>query len=485
MPVSASSKPKSLQEGKWPAEVGIVAMEVYVPSICVNQTELEAFDGASSGKYTIGLGQNHMGFCGDREDIHSLCLTVVHRLMERNSIAYTDIGRMEVGTETILDKSKSVKTVLMQLFDKHGNSCIEGIDTTNACYGGTQALFNSVAWVESSAWDGRFALVVAGDIAVYASGAARPTGGAGAVAMLIGPNAPLVVERGLRAVHMEHAYDFYKPDLSSEYPVVDGKLSILCYLRALDSCYQQYADKAGGITIKDIDFCLFHSPFTKLVLKSLARMKLVDFTRDPAPVTTEGGLYAGLEGVKGRSLESTLGDRDVEKMAVKCSSAEFKETTDAGLLLAREVGNMYTASLYGGVASLLAVKQPSEVAGKRLLLFSYGSGLASAMYSLRATSDVARLTQLTANLAELPATLTSRKLVPPQDFESTMKLREETHHSAPYTPVGDVAELRPGTYYLKSVDDKHRRSYERVPLEGGKGATTLKSPLAQLQNGSN
>ena len=43
---------------------------------------------------------------------------------------------------------------------------------------------------------GRFALVVAGDIAVYASGSARPTGGAGAVAMLIGPNAPLIIERG-------------------------------------------------------------------------------------------------------------------------------------------------------------------------------------------------------------------------------------------------------------------------------------------------
>lgn len=43
---------------------------------------------------------------------------------------------------------------------------------------------------------GRFALVVAADIAVYASGAARPTGGAGAVAMLVGPNAPLVLERG-------------------------------------------------------------------------------------------------------------------------------------------------------------------------------------------------------------------------------------------------------------------------------------------------
>jgi hydroxymethylglutaryl-CoA synthase len=43
---------------------------------------------------------------------------------------------------------------------------------------------------------------------------------------------------------MKHAYDFYKPDLSSEYPVVDGKLSIQCYLSALDHCYQLYCKKA-------------------------------------------------------------------------------------------------------------------------------------------------------------------------------------------------------------------------------------------------
>jgi len=44
--------------------------------------------------------------------------------------------------------------------------------------------------------EGRYALVVCGDIAVYATGAARPTGGAGAVAILCGPDAPLVLERG-------------------------------------------------------------------------------------------------------------------------------------------------------------------------------------------------------------------------------------------------------------------------------------------------
>ena len=138
----------------WPQDVGIVAMEIYFPSQYVDQTELETFDSVSAGKYTIGLGQGKMGFCSDREDINSLCLTVVQNLLRRNNINPEQIGRLEVGTETIIDKSKSVKSALMQLFQGSGNTDVEGIDTTNACYGGTNALFNSVNWVESSAWDG-------------------------------------------------------------------------------------------------------------------------------------------------------------------------------------------------------------------------------------------------------------------------------------------------------------------------------------------
>ena len=64
---------------RWPKDVGIIAMEMYFPSVYVDQAELEAYDGVSAGKYTIGLGQTRMGFCSDREDIQSLCLTVTHR----------------------------------------------------------------------------------------------------------------------------------------------------------------------------------------------------------------------------------------------------------------------------------------------------------------------------------------------------------------------------------------------------------------------
>lgn len=52
---------------------------------------------------------------------------MVTSLLEKYKIPHQSIGRLEVGTETLLDKSKSVKTVLMQLFQQSGNTNIEGI----------------------------------------------------------------------------------------------------------------------------------------------------------------------------------------------------------------------------------------------------------------------------------------------------------------------------------------------------------------------
>lgn len=141
-----------------------------------------------------------MACTDDREDINSFALSAVSSLLKKYSIDPTSIGRLDVGTETIIDKSKSVKTVLMDLFAASGNMDIEGIDSKNACYGGTAALFNAVNWVQSESWDGRDAIVFAGDIAIYAEGSARPVGGAGAFACLVGPNAPLVLERESTAV---------------------------------------------------------------------------------------------------------------------------------------------------------------------------------------------------------------------------------------------------------------------------------------------
>jgi len=139
-----------------PSSIGILAVELYIPSLYVEQSSLETYDNVSKGKYTIGLGQQRMSICSDHEDICSLCLTVLSRLLDRTGVHPQQIGRLDVGTETLVDKAKSIKTVLMQLFADQGNTAVEGVDNINACYGGTAAIFNAIHWIESSFWDGRY-----------------------------------------------------------------------------------------------------------------------------------------------------------------------------------------------------------------------------------------------------------------------------------------------------------------------------------------
>ncbi|PPS19072.1 hypothetical protein GOBAR_AA01506 [Gossypium barbadense] len=90
--------------------VGILAMEIYFPPTCVQQEALEAHDVASKGKYTIGLRQDCMAFCTE-------VLTAVTSLLAKYKIDPKQIGRLEVGSETVIDKSKSIKTFLMQIFE--------------------------------------------------------------------------------------------------------------------------------------------------------------------------------------------------------------------------------------------------------------------------------------------------------------------------------------------------------------------------------
>ncbi|KAJ4832234.1 hypothetical protein Tsubulata_001991 [Turnera subulata] len=404
--------------------VGILAMDIYFPPTCVQQEALEAHDGASKGKYTIGLGQDCMAFCDEVEDVISMSLTVVNSLLEKYNVDPKQIGRLEVGSETVIDKSKSIKTFLMQIFEKSGNTDIEGVDSTNACYGGTAALFNCVNWVESSSWDGRYGLVVCTDSAVYAEGPARPTGGAAAIAILVGPDAPIAFEGKLRGSHMSHAYDFYKPNLASEYPVVDGKLSQTCYLMALDTCYRQLCansiDEAGKEKL---------APFSTL------------------------------------SSDESYQNRDLEKVSQQVAKPLYDQKVQPTTLIPKQVGNMYTASLYAAFASLLHNKH-GELPGKRVILFSYGSGLTATMFSLQLNEGKHpfSLSNIVA-VMNVAGKLKSRHEVAPEKFVETLKLMEHRYGAKDFVTSKDSSLLAPGTFYLTEVDSLYRRFYAKKPVD--------------------
>ncbi|KIX08286.1 hydroxymethylglutaryl-CoA synthase [Rhinocladiella mackenziei CBS 650.93] len=464
-----------------PQNIGIKAIEIYFPNQCVEQSELEKFDGVAAGKYTIGLGQTKMSFCDDREvDIYSIALTTLTSLISKFSIDLKNIGRLEVGTETMLDKSKSVKSVLMQLFEKSGNFNVEGVDSYNACYGGTNAVFNTLNWIESSAWDGRDAIVIAGDIALYKKGNARPTGGAGCVAMLIGPDAPVVFEPGLRGSYITHAYDFYKPDLTSEYPYVDGQFSLRCYTEAVDACYKAYnarervlKSRANGAVVNGhgvmngngmhteenekapldrFDFMAFHAPTCKLVSKSYARLLYNDFLDDPShpqfrDVAPE---------LRDLEYQASLTDKNVEKTFMGLTKKRFAERVQPAIQVATMCGNMYCGSVYGGLVGLISNVAPKTLQGKKVGVFSYGSGLASSMFSLKVVGDTTEM----AEKLNLQARLDARRVVAPEVYDEMCLLREKAHLKKDFKPAGKVEDLVPGTYYLTEVDEMFRRKYE-------------------------
>ncbi|KAL9242849.1 hypothetical protein vseg_016808 [Gypsophila vaccaria] len=452
--------------GETVKNVGILAMEIYFPPTCVQQEALEVHDGASKGKYTIGLGQDCMAFCTDVEDIISMSMTAVTSLLEKYNVDPKQIGRLEVGSETVLDKSKSIKTFLMQTFEEHGNTDIEGVDSTNACYGGTAALFNCVNWVESNSWDGRYGLVVCTDSAVYAEGAARPTGGAAAIAMLVGPDAPIVFESKLRGSHMAHVYDFYKPDLASEYPVVDGKLSQTCYLISVDSCYNQFCSKyekfeRKQFSLNDADYVVFHSPYNKLVQKSFARLMYNDFLRSASSISEDAKeLLAPFSSL---SIDESYQSRDLEKVSQQVSKPLYAEKVQPTTLVPKQIGNTYTASLYSALVSLLHNKN-STLADKRVIMFSYGSGSTATMFSFRlnegqkpfSLSNIAAVM----NVAEK---LKSRHEFAPEKFVDTLKLMEHRYGAKDFVTSKDTSLLAPGTYYLTEVDSMYRRFYAKKP----------------------
>ena len=423
--------------------VGIKAIQVHIPRSFVSQEDLEdreielsgeEFRTKIKGKYTKGLGQTALSFCTDHEDTVSIAMSAVTRLMETYNFKSTDFGRLEVGTESSVDRSKSIKSYIMQLFSD--NKTMLGVDNTNACYGGTAAFLNSLAWLESSQWDGRYALVVAADIAIYDDRAARPTGGVGAVAIVLGPDAPIVFEKGSLANYFTHGFDFYKPNPINPHPLVDGPLSLTLYYECLEECYMQLRKRNPKLSLNDFDYICFHTPFINHIKKCTGRLQFLDqHPNDDDP-----------------EIVKTRGEHATVSAQAKAAAGLFNEKVKPSTLLSEMCGNGYTSSLYLAIASLIFNK---DLAGKRILCFSYGSGAASSMYVLNVKEDLSNMRKAL-NLQER---LTSRTKRTVAEYDDDVKKHDIRYRTSPFAPVDTLDLIEKGTWYLDNIDDKWKRTY--------------------------
>jgi hydroxymethylglutaryl-CoA synthase len=110
------------------------------------------------------------------------------------------------------------------------------------------------------------------------------------------------------------------------------------------------------------------------------------------------------------------------------------------LYLAKNLGNIYTGSLYNGLLSLmnsgLPVEQGGEgldLRGRRVMLFSYGSGCAASMFMIRVSNDGWAYRQVLSK-SSFKQRLESRIKLSPEDFDRWMSQKEQNYGKAPYNP---------------------------------------------------
>ena len=449
--------------------LGIIDIEIYFPRYYINQYELEEYDKIPHGKYTIGLGQTNMSFVDDNEDINSMCLTVLDKLIRKNNISLSQISRIEVGTETLIDKSKSVKTHLMDLFKDSSNNDIEGITVINACYGGISALLNTFNWLFSKFYDKKYAVVICGDIASYSKGSARPTGGAGTIGILLGLGGSLLLEK-IRASFMKNVYDFYKPNPVSEYPVVDGHHSLDCYLEALYNCLCNYMNKKGIIDFNK-DYFGFHCPYSKLVEKAFYQLKCFQINyyynnnlSEIFNIDKELSLEI-IKEIKEKEGKFWTLSKNMQDNIKNLYQNDFKKLIEPGLFLCKQLGNLYTGSIFGFLLSLLVnlSTKTQSVVGSRIFLFSYGSGLASSLLVLDVDNE--KYKKIVKNNIDIFQRLNERIKMTPFLYESILLKKEKLYLKNDYIPQGKTEDLFDGTFYLTKVDNLWKRYYSQKPYK--------------------
>ena len=399
--------------------VGIEHLYAYAPQYALPLPALAAARGVAPEKLTSGLGVLAMAVPPACEDVVTLAATAGARCLRAAGIDPREIGLLVVATETGVDHSKPVGIFVHELLGV-GPQC-RVYELKHACYGGTAALMTAADWVRANRTKARRALVIAADIARYAVGSpGEPTQGAGAVALLVGPDPRALILSEESGVHAANVYDFWRP-LDRREALVDGKYSIECYLDALAGAFGAYrglerpAFADGEGLVDRLARVLYHVPFPKMAFK--AHRRLLEVDRD---------------GVDDATFE-----------------ASYRELVASGLTGVSQIGNTYTASLYVCLASLLE-EEGRALTGRRIGLFSYGSGccaefftgvIPAAAASLGATGvreTLARRTEIDVPTYEQLLHEGERGGTPPPGFTGDFVFRGVTNDRRAYERVREA-----------------------------------------------
>ncbi|UJL47683.1 hydroxymethylglutaryl-CoA synthase [Virgibacillus sp. NKC19-16] len=317
-------------------EIGIDKIGFYTPHLYVDMNKLAVERNVEPEKFTIGIGQEKMAIAPLTQDPVTLAANAALDILDEEDKEKIDF--VLFGTESGIDQSKSAAVYVHRLLGL--NPQARAVEVKQACYGATAAIQMAKGHIalnpESKV------LVLGSDIARYGlNTGGEATQGAGAVAMVVSADPSIMVLEGPSAYLTADVMDFWRPVYSDE-AFVDGKFSNEQYIAFFSSAWEQYKSKTGQ-GLADFEAFSFHLPYTKMGKKAL-RAVLDEGTEEDS--------------------ERLLANHQI------------------GAVYNRNVGNIYTASLYLSLLSLLEQSEDLQD-GSRIGLFSYGSGAVGELFAGR------------------------------------------------------------------------------------------------------
>ncbi|TWT12303.1 hydroxymethylglutaryl-CoA synthase [Streptococcus sp. sy004] len=315
--------------------IGIDKIGFATPKYQLKMTELAMARDVEPAKYSEGLLLDALSIAPISEDIVTLAASAAQSMLTDEDKEKIDM--VIVATESSIDQSKAAAVYVHALLGIQPFA--RSFEMKEACYSATAALNYAKLHIEKSPTSR--VLVIASDIAKYGiQSAGEPTQGAGSLAMLVTANPRILAFKDDNVAQTRDVMDFWRPNYS-EVPFVNGMYSTKQYLDSLTTTWAEY-QKRTGLTMADFTAFCFHLPFPKLALKGLNKL----MTKDLALPHQE----------------------------------QLKENFEHSIAYSKQVGNIYTGSLYLGLLSLLENAKTLQ-AGDRLGFFSYGSGAVSEIFS--------------------------------------------------------------------------------------------------------
>ncbi len=333
--------------------VGIEAMNVFAGSACLDvnklaehrKLDMSRFENLMMKEKTVALPY---------EDPITFGVNAAKPIVDALSPEEKDRIEMVItSTESAFDFGKSMSTYCHHHLGLNRNCRL--FELKNACYSGVAGFQMAVNFILSQTSPGAKALVIATDIsrfiAVDAGEAltqdwsfAEPSGGAGAVAMLVS-EMPYVfqVDVGANGYYGYEVMDTCRPAPDAE--AGDADLSLLSYLDCCENSFLEYKKRVKDADYaKSFGYLAFHTPF--------------------------GGM---IKGAHRNQMRKTV------KAKPKEIEEDFERRVTPGLTYCQRVGNSMGATTMFSLTS--AIDNGNFETPQRIGCFSYGSGCCSEFFS--------------------------------------------------------------------------------------------------------